>query len=226
MSSAERNVRAMEIGAGTPKDSKTIMAEINEDFDRIRAINEDVKTATSSNASLSYKSISDRAVELKKRATRLKADLTGLPKATAEEKHQKPSVPPDEAQMRSLLSSLNGVMTSFLSNPVFSDMGTLDNQLALKARRDLEDMIELSEVVKKALRSWASGPANNARLRLRSRILILFDETVAHSAVLYSNVLLSSLKVRSILSPHPQEMFLNSLDPRQLVLEFSHEELP
>jgi hypothetical protein len=40
-------------------------------------------------------------------------------------------------------------MTSFLSNPVFSDMGTLDNQLALKARRDLEDMIELSEVVRK-----------------------------------------------------------------------------
>jgi len=149
VSSAERNIRAMEIGAGTPKDSKTIMAEVNEDFDRIRAINNDVKTATSSNASLSYKSISDSAVEIKKRATRLKADLTGLPKATAEEKHQKPSVPPDEAQMRSLLSSLNGVMTSFLSNPVFSDMGTLDNQLALKARRDLEDMIELSEVVKK-----------------------------------------------------------------------------
>jgi len=149
VSSAERNIRAMEIGAGTPKDSKTIMAEVNEDFDRIRAINNDVKTATSSNASLSYKSISDSAVEIKKRATRLKADLTGLPKATAEEKHQKPGVPPDEAQMRSLLSSLNGVMTSFLSNPVFSDMGTLDNQLALKARRDLEDMIELSEVVKK-----------------------------------------------------------------------------
>ena len=149
MSSAERNVRAMEIGAGTPKDSKTIMAEVNEDFNRIRAINDDVKTATSSNASLSYKSISDSAVEIKKRATRLKADLTGLPKATAEEKHQKPNVPPDETQMRSLLSSLNGVMTSFLSNPVFSDMGTLDNQLALKARRDLEDMIELSDVVKK-----------------------------------------------------------------------------
>jgi hypothetical protein len=39
-------------------------------------------------------------------------------------------------------------MTSFLTNPVFSDMGTLDNQLALKARRDLEYVIDLSEVLK------------------------------------------------------------------------------
>ncbi len=149
MSGAEQNVRAMEIGASTPKDSKTIMTEVNEDFDRIRAINEEVKTATSSNTSLSYKSISDSAVEIKKRATRLKANLTGLPKADKEEKHQKQNVPLDEVQMRSLLSSLNGVMTSFLSNPVFSDMGTLDNQLAFKARRDLEGLIELSDVVKK-----------------------------------------------------------------------------
>jgi hypothetical protein len=149
MSGAEQNVRAMEIGASTPKDSKTIITEVNEDFDRIRAINEEVKTATSSNTSLSYKSISDSAVEIKKRATRLKANLTGLPKADKEEKHQKQNVPLDEAQMRSLLSSLNGVMTSFLSNPVFSDMGTLDNQLAFKARRDLEALIELSDVVKK-----------------------------------------------------------------------------
>ena len=51
--------------------------------------------------------------------------------------------------MKVLLSSLNGVISSFLTNPVFSDMGTLDNQLALKARRDLVNLIELNEVVKK-----------------------------------------------------------------------------
>ena len=51
--------------------------------------------------------------------------------------------------MKSLLSSLNDLMTSFLTNPVFSDMGTLDNQLAAKARRDLESLIDLSDVVRK-----------------------------------------------------------------------------
>lgn len=149
MSSAERNVRAMEIGAGTPKDSKTILAEVNEDFERLRAINDEVKNASLPGSAVNYKTILGNSLEIRKRATRLKTNLTGLPKAENEEKRRKDSVPADEAQMKSLLSSLNGVMTSFLSNPVFSDMGTLDNQLALRARHDLEDLIELSDVLKK-----------------------------------------------------------------------------
>jgi hypothetical protein len=40
-------------------------------------------------------------------------------------------------------------MTDFLANPVFSDMGSLDNQLALKARIDLDYLIELSDAIKK-----------------------------------------------------------------------------
>src|SRR5436853_3891609 len=137
MSGAERNVRAMEIGAGGSKDSKTILAEINEDFERLRTMNEEVKTAASSTVPLDYKAISNNSVEIRKRVTRLKANLAGLPKAENEEKRRKKNIPLDDTQMKLLLSSLNEVITSFLSNPVFSDMGTLDNQLALKARRDL-----------------------------------------------------------------------------------------
>jgi hypothetical protein len=149
VSSAERNVRAMEIGAGPPRDSKTILNEVNEDFGRIRAINEEIKTTASTSGPLNCRSLSETSVEIKKRATRLKSNLAGLPKTENEEKRRKENVPLDEAQMKLLLSSLNGVITSFVSNPVFSDMGTLDNQLALKARRDLEYLIELCEVIKK-----------------------------------------------------------------------------
>jgi hypothetical protein len=149
MSSAERNVRAMEIGSGSPRDAKTIMTEVNEDFARIRVINEDIKMVSSTNGPLNYKSLLDTSVEIKKRATRLKTNLAGLPKIETDEKRRRENVPLDEAQMKVLLSSLNGVMTSFLTNPVFSDMGTLDNQLALKARRDLDSLIDLSEVIKK-----------------------------------------------------------------------------
>jgi len=157
MSGAERNVRAMEIGAGGSKDSKTILAEINEDFERLRTMNEEVKTAASSTVPLDYKAISNNSVEIRKRVTRLKANLAGLPKAENEEKRRKKNIPLDDGQMKLLLSSLNEVITSFLSNPVFSDMGTLDNQLALKARRDLEDLIELSDVVKKGAEKLGKG---------------------------------------------------------------------
>jgi hypothetical protein len=149
MSNAERNVRSNEIGANAPRDAKTVLGEVNEDFARIHVLNDEIKAASASNAPLNYKSLTDTSVELKKRAARLRLNLTGLPKKEGDEKSRKESVPLDEAQMKVLLSALNTVISNFLTNPVFSDMGTLDNQLAFKARRDLENLIELNEVVKK-----------------------------------------------------------------------------
>ena len=146
----ELNVRALEDGANTPKDSKTVLAEVNEDFNRLRVISEQFKLATAASEPINYKATSDYAVEMKKRGTRLRINLAGLPKTKKDEKRPKEIVPQDEAQMRSLLSSVNVLMTDFLTNPVFSDMGTLDNQLALKARRDLDALIELSDVVRKS----------------------------------------------------------------------------
>jgi hypothetical protein len=147
-SSSERTLGALENESRRAKrDAQTIMAEVNEDFERLRAINEEVKTAASPTTPFNFKALSDNAIEIKKRGTRLRSNLAALPKAEKEDKEKEP-VPTDDTQMRSLLVSLNTSMTSFLTNPVFSDMGTLDNQLALKARRDLEYVIGLSDVVK------------------------------------------------------------------------------
>ncbi len=155
---AERQTRSLEMQSGQKKDAKTIMAEINEDFGRLRVINEDIKKASATDQTLNYKSISVASAEIRKRATRLKTNLTGLPKADKDEKRQKQAVPLDDAQLRALLSSLNGTITSLVSNPVFSDMGSLDNQLAVKARRDLEGAIGLSEVAKKGAETLGKHP--------------------------------------------------------------------
>jgi hypothetical protein len=168
MSNAERNVRSMEIGASSPRDAKTVLGEVNEDFARIHVLNDEIKTASSSSVPLNYKSLSDTSIELKKRATRLRLNLTGLPKKEGDEKPRKESVPLDEPQMKALLSTLNNVTSSFLTNPVFSDMGTLDNQLALKARRDLENLIELNEVVKKGAEKLGKHADNRVNPKTNS----------------------------------------------------------
>jgi hypothetical protein len=120
------------------------MSEVNEDFDRLRAINDEIKTAMAA-PQLDYKKISDNALETKKRGTRLRTNLTALPKS---DKTEKPVAPANEAEMRGLLGSAHDLLTSFLNNPVFSDMGTLDNRLALKARRDLENVISTSDAIR------------------------------------------------------------------------------
>lgn len=148
-SGTERTLGALEAESSRAKrDASTIMAEINEDFERFRIINEGFKTASSSNAPLNFKSLSDNALEIKKRGNRLKGNLAALPKPEKDEKPAKEPTPADEAQMRSFLATVNAVMTSFLTNPVFSDMGTIDNQLAAKARRDLDNLIVMSDVLK------------------------------------------------------------------------------
>ena len=151
LSSSERELGALESEANRAKrDSKVVMAEINEDFSRLRVINDQYKAAASSSQPLNYKTILDDAVEIKKRGNRLKINLAGLPKPEKQEKLKKEAAPADETQMRSLLSTENTVLAAFLNNPVFSDIGTLDNQLAVKARRDLDYAIDLSDVIRSA----------------------------------------------------------------------------
>ena len=146
---SERTMSALEKESAARRDPKTVMAEINEDFGRLRAISEGLPKANSPAAPLDYKSISLQSAEVKKRATRLRTNLSGLPKPEKEEKRQKQDVPLDDAQMKETLSSFGELMSAFLNNPVFSDMGTLDTQLALKARRDLDGLIDMCEVVRK-----------------------------------------------------------------------------
>jgi hypothetical protein len=148
-SSAERTLSALESESRREKrDASTILAEINEDFERFRIINEEIKTAASANAPINFKYLSNNAVEIKKRGNRLKGNLAALPKPEKDEKTAKEPTPADDAQMRSFLATVNAVMTSFLTNPVFSDMGTIDNQLAARARRDLDNLIAMSDVLK------------------------------------------------------------------------------
>jgi ABC-type phosphate transport system auxiliary subunit len=149
LSGSERDLSALERESNAKKrDPKNVMAEINEDFERLRAINEGFRRKDAP-AALDYKTISLNTAEVKKRAARLKTNLAGLPKPEKEEKRQKAEVPSDDAQMKALLSSFGELMNAFLNNPVFSDMGTIDTQLALKARRDLDSLIDMCEVVRK-----------------------------------------------------------------------------
>src|SRR5947209_10705669 len=62
LSSTERDIRALESATEKKKDAKTTMTEVNEDFGRLRAINDELKSASSSGAALNYKSISDTSV--------------------------------------------------------------------------------------------------------------------------------------------------------------------
>jgi hypothetical protein len=143
----DRQVRSQEIEAErTKRDPQLIMAEVNEDFSRLRALEDEMKLVIKTGGTPDYKRIMESSVEIKKRAARLKANIV-FPPPPKDEKRQRID-PGDEFQL--LMSTMDMLLTRFLTNPIFSDTGSLDAQLATKARYDLEDIIRLSDKLKKS----------------------------------------------------------------------------
>jgi hypothetical protein len=144
----DKRIRAQEIEASrAPRDPQLIMAEVNEDFDRLRAVDEELKMASNS-AGADYKRVAGSSAEAKKRATRLKANLIFPQPPKNENRAKSPDMETDDFAL--LLGAMQKRLNSFLTNPIFSDTGGVDAQLALRARHDLEDIIKLSDKLRKS----------------------------------------------------------------------------
>jgi hypothetical protein len=141
MSSLERGNRP-----AAKRDPQLILAEVNEDFARLREIDEDMKAMLASTNALNYKHVAESSAEVKKRAARLKTNLS-LPAAKDD---KRPKVQSPGEDLKPALTALEGLINSFLTNPVFSDTGAVDTKQAAKAKLDLDDILELSEKLRKS----------------------------------------------------------------------------
>ena len=147
---AEEEMKRHELEAEKSKkrDPKETLAEVNEDLIRLNALNEIFgATLAATDTPLDYIAFSERAGEVKARSVRLRTNLA-LPMDEKAEKHDVLKGI-DSSTLPPMLTVLNKLLTSFTHNPIFSDTGGLDMQLASKARQDLEDIIVVSEKVRK-----------------------------------------------------------------------------
>jgi hypothetical protein len=121
-------------------------AQLGEDFEKLHSINVE-KIATLSNApSLDYKTLSDATADLKNRATRIKYNVLLLQVADKGEKIRYDDNPD---HLASMLPELSRLINSFLGSPVFRLNSPNDSELRLKASRDLDGIIKLSETINK-----------------------------------------------------------------------------
>lgn len=135
---------------GKPKvkrDPQLLLSQINEDFMRLQAVNNEVKLKISKSITLDFKDISNAATEIKKRSTRLRTNLV-FPDSAKEETPKK-APEPDDGQLKVPLLTLDRLIRSFVTNPVFTSAGVINAQLAAEAKADLNAIIDLSDKVKK-----------------------------------------------------------------------------
>lgn len=149
MSKREWQLRNFGNEPGSPKDRRRVealMAQTEEDFNRILTLHNEIARALSSRNALNYGFVADATAEIKKRAGRVQATL----KLEPEEGYAGLKVEEiNESQMNDALIKLCKQIRSFVTNPTIENPNTVDAQQLVKARHDLDAVIQLSGQIKK-----------------------------------------------------------------------------
>ena len=121
-------------------------AQLIEDFEKLHAINVEKIAVQSSGPSLDYKTLCDATADLKNRANRIKYNV---PLLQVVDKGEKTHYDDSPEHLPLMLPELGRLIDRFLGSPVFRLSSTNDAELRLKASRDLNNIIKLSETINK-----------------------------------------------------------------------------
>lgn len=122
---------------------------IGDDFKLIQLVSRDLLLSTMRSDTLDLKLVEKSASEIRRRAGRLGAGLV-LPKSEKGGKRTVEQVLFDAAELKRSVATLDELVGAFASNPVFREINRVDAKLSAKARRDLDEIIELSDRMMKS----------------------------------------------------------------------------
>lgn len=141
-----------------PKQLQKLMAEVQQDFERILTLHNEIVRVITVDEALAVGFVSDATAEIRKRATHLQTILR-FEKPDSSEHTRDKRKQFNDGQMKDSLVMLCKHIESFVTNPVIKNPGTVDAEQSARARSDLADLIELGDSINKSAR----------RLKERSR---------------------------------------------------------
>ena len=152
MNRREMLLRGYGLERATPDNRKEIKAmaeQIQQDFQHILILHNEIARAISGAKELDYDFVSDATGEIKKRASRLQTTLLLKPDDQNGEKLRVP----DDTQLKDLLIILCHQIKNFVTNPVIENPGTVSVEQLNKARGDLQSVIDLTSRIKNLAKS-------------------------------------------------------------------------
>lgn len=161
---AESEEREMTLSAleryhrsGEPREPRLAFAQIREDFLRLQVVNNDLAKAVSGGGQLDLKLVAKSAAEIRRRAERLKLNLS-LPETEGSEKAPAAAAPADSGQLRIAVSRLDGIIRRFANGLHAKGVKRFDAQSSARLRLDLEAIIALSGRVRKGSEKLDEAP--------------------------------------------------------------------
>lgn len=139
-----RNFGTEPSAAKDDRQLKALMAQTEEDFTRILTLHNEIARAVDGKQDLNYQFVSEATAEIKKRASRLQSTL--VLHLAAEDTPVKEKTDPE---LKDSLIKLCKDIRSFVTNPIIENPNTIDANQLVRARRDLESLIQLSGLIKK-----------------------------------------------------------------------------
>ena len=152
MSSREWQLRNFGKEPNGPKDQrqvKALMAQTEEDFNRILFLHNEIARALTSTNALDYHFVSEATAEIRKRASRVQSSLALRLKPEEALDLEKAPPPPADLPMKDELVKLCHQIRNFVTNPSIENPATINAEQMTKARKDLETLIQMSGRIKK-----------------------------------------------------------------------------
>jgi hypothetical protein len=131
------------------RDPSLAYTQIREDYKQIQIVNNDLARLVSAGGTLDFNLVEKSVSEIKRRAARLKENLM-LPEPKSSSERPGPEVAAEAEQLKSALPALDKLVLEFVNNPIFEQAKAVNVQMAAKARRALEEIIEVSDRIKKS----------------------------------------------------------------------------
>jgi hypothetical protein len=140
-----------------PQGGRATYRDAAREFERLQLANRSLAESVGLDAATDYARVRKEAAEVNKSASRLKAYLS-LPKPD-EGGTQKTSEPLSLDGLGPAVASLDARVKDFVWNPVLHESGVVDSEKSMRASRDLEEIISLSERIRKCAEGLLKNPA-------------------------------------------------------------------
>lgn len=127
---------------------RSLFPQINEDFQRIQVIHNEIVRMLQPDKGLKYDRLADLTADMKKRGERLRQNLALL----EPEKNKRQSPHPeaiDEAHIKKTIADLHDLVVNFVANPIFKNLGVVDAKVVDAASASLDGIIDLSDEIKR-----------------------------------------------------------------------------
>ena len=127
---------------------RNLFPQINEDFQRIQVIHNEIVRMLQPDKNLNYDRLADLTDDLKKRSARLRENLC-LPEPEKAEAKPAHSEAIDESHMKKNIVALHDLVVDFVANPIFKNLGVVDAKMIDDVTKNLGSLIDISDEIKR-----------------------------------------------------------------------------